>query len=194
MNTVWKKGILFVMLMSTVSILANSRATLYLAGYVESLSNLFIIPRVTATTGLNVVAGGTLVVADVVEESNLVNGYTIHGWSLNNSQLCDGNQTQNLPPADPYNPTATNAGVCTPYTVTYTATSTATATVTAGTVNATVGADTATAVLLSTTAPPVPGTITGVVLGAISISINAPVNPLPAGLYDDTLVLEMRAL
>ena len=106
------------MILSTVSVLASTRATLYIAGFVESVCNLMIVPRLAFATGLDIAAGDSQIVADAVEESNLANGYTISAWSLNTSQLCDGNQV--LAPVVDFDPSATNSGrCCSLYTVDY---------------------------------------------------------------------------
>lgn len=75
----------------------DDRASLYLAGEIEIVTNLFINPEVGAVDTLDIMAGETArLIATVDEESNNSAGYTITMESLNTGNLQHNNGTSNV--------------------------------------------------------------------------------------------------
>jgi len=75
----------------------DDRASLYLAGEIEIITNLFINPEVGATDTLDIAGGETArLIATVDEESNNAAGYDITMESLNTGNLQHSNGTSNV--------------------------------------------------------------------------------------------------
>lgn len=76
----------------------TSRASLYLAGEIELITNLFVNPTIGTADTLNIVAGETArAVATVDEESNNAAGYRIDMESVNAGNLQHNDGTSNVP-------------------------------------------------------------------------------------------------
>jgi hypothetical protein len=76
----------------------TSRASLYLAGEIEVITNLFVNPEIGTIDTLDIVAGETArQVATVDEESNNAAGYRIDMESVNAGNLQHNDGTSNVP-------------------------------------------------------------------------------------------------
>jgi|GEM_PF-1141070 len=76
----------------------DDRASLYLAGEIEIITDLFVNPEVGATDTLDIANGETArPIATVDEVSNNAGGYEISIESLNTGNLQHSNGTSNVP-------------------------------------------------------------------------------------------------
>ena len=143
---------------------ADTSATLFLEGYIETITELYIDPVIGAATTLNIVGGETARnIASVTETSNNPDGYEILMASENAGLLTHTNGTSN-----------------TAYSISYDGATTA--------VQPTaVGSETT----VKTVAGPLAGTVTDT--SSVDITVTAG-GALPAGAYTDTLIFTMQAL
>jgi len=154
---------MFILLLSLAS-KADTSATLFLEGYIETISELYIDPVIGAATTLNIVGGEVARnIASVTETSNNPAGYEILMASENAGLLTHTNGTSN-----------------TVYTIAYDGAAVAVQ-------PPAVGAE----VTVKTVAGPLAGTVTDT--SAVDITVTAG-GALPAGAYTDTLILTLQAL
>jgi len=89
---------------------ADDRASLYLAGEIEVITNLFVNPTIGTTDTLDILGGETArVIASVDEESNNAAGYTISMESTNGGNLQHSDGTTNIPYTISYDGAVTTA-------------------------------------------------------------------------------------
>ena len=94
-KAIYTLGLLGALGLSTQA-LSDTRASLFLAGEVELIANLFVNPTIGTTDLLDIVNGETgRQVATVDEESNNAAGYTISIESVNAGQLLHNDGTAN---------------------------------------------------------------------------------------------------
>ena len=143
---------------------ADTSATLFLEGYIETITELYIDPVIGAATTLNIVGGETARnIAAVTETSNNPDGYEILMASENAGLLTHTNGTSN-----------------TAYSIAYDGAATAVQPTAVGS-----------EVTVKTVAGPLAGTVTDT--SPVDITVTAG-GALPAGAYTDTLIFTMQAL
>jgi hypothetical protein len=88
----------------------DDRASLYLAGEIEVITNLFVNPTIGTTDTLDILGGETArTIATVDEVSNNAAGYTISMESTNGGELTHNNGTDNVAYTIGYDGVATTA-------------------------------------------------------------------------------------
>jgi len=96
--------------LSLNSAFGDDRASLYLAGEIDLVTDLFVNPEIGTTDLLDLLNGETgRRVADVDEESNNAAGYTITMESVNGARLLHNNAIANVPYTISYDGAATVA-------------------------------------------------------------------------------------
>ena len=196
MKQIWKKVLVFVMIVGTVSTSlaqTETRATLFVAGFIETITRLLIIPRQNTVSNLDLIAGGNTVVADFYIETNTDQNFNVNAWSVNgNSGLCDGSQPNGGPVYDPTS--AVGAANCIPYTMTWTTTDVTSANLAS---NTDAGAVTLAQGIAGTqvvgTYVATAGSPVGTILGTVAVD-PTPAGTEPAGRYDDTIVFQLEIL
>lgn len=194
MKQIWKKVLVFVMVVGTITTSlaqTDTRATLFVAGFVETLARIFIIPRQDSASNIDMTGATTTVVADFYIETNTDQNFTVNAWSVNGaSGLCDGTQPNGGAVFDPTS--AVGGANCLAYEMTWT-TVTSDISVTPSAAFTTAGGlgqgSAGSQVIATYTTSP--GTAAGVQTGTIQIDPAAPGGTLPAGRYDDTIVFQL---
>lgn len=192
MKQIWKKVLVFVMVIGTITTSlaqTDTRATLFVAGFVETLARIFIIPRQDTASNIDMTGVTTTTVADFFLETNTDQNFTVNAWSVNgNSGLCDGTQPNGGPVFDPTS--AVGGANCLAYQMTWTTVVTDASVTAADTGAVTLGQGSAGSQVIATYTTTA-GTAAGIQTGTIEIDPAAPGGTLPAGRYDDTIVFQL---